>query len=187
MVQFTRMGSDTAVQPTIQGMPHSRIAMRLLRRVLLTQDRKRPQDLIPNGDASGGPAPESGATDVFAGQGLVLWAWLDLNQRPHPYQVSRAQRCADRHFPRSRATVRAKGCVLQPRLDWRTDVVPWARARQTPKPWLARRWGCRGGGSSPIERRDRVRPRARPELCSWLAGGQHGQPAGEHQGSDQYP
>jgi hypothetical protein len=42
----------------------------------------------------------------------VLWAWLDLNQRPHPYQVSRAQRCADRHSPKSLASVRAKGCVL---------------------------------------------------------------------------
>src|SRR5215212_10503339 len=31
----------------------------------------------------------------------VWWAWLDFNQRPHPYQVSRAKRCADRPFPRS--------------------------------------------------------------------------------------
>jgi predicted ester cyclase len=38
----------------------------------------------------------------------VRWAWLDLNQRPHPYQQSRAQRCADRRFPRSRATVRGQ-------------------------------------------------------------------------------
>jgi hypothetical protein len=38
-----------------------------------------------------------------------LWAWLDLNQRPHPYQVSRAKRCADRRFPRSLATVRREG------------------------------------------------------------------------------
>ena len=29
----------------------------------------------------------------------VLWAWLDLNQRPHPYQQSRAERHADRCFP----------------------------------------------------------------------------------------
>jgi hypothetical protein len=55
--------------------------MRLLRRVLPTQDWKRPQDLIPKGDASGGPAPESGATNVYAGHGAGSWAWLDLNQR----------------------------------------------------------------------------------------------------------
>jgi hypothetical protein len=28
----------------------------------------------------------------------VWWAWLDLNQRPHPYQVSRAKRCADLRY-----------------------------------------------------------------------------------------
>ena len=39
----------------------------------------------------------------------VHWAWLDLNQRPHPYQVSRAQRCADRRFPRSPTSVRGEG------------------------------------------------------------------------------
>jgi hypothetical protein len=39
----------------------------------------------------------------------VWWAWLDLNQRPHPYQVSRAQRCADRRFPRSSLSVRGEG------------------------------------------------------------------------------
>jgi hypothetical protein len=38
-----------------------------------------------------------------------LWAWLDLNQRPHPYQVSRAKRCADRRFPRSLPSVRGEG------------------------------------------------------------------------------
>jgi hypothetical protein len=39
----------------------------------------------------------------------VSWAWLDFNQRPHPYQVSRAKRCADRRFPRSRMSVRGVG------------------------------------------------------------------------------
>ena len=39
----------------------------------------------------------------------LQWAWLDLNQRPHPYQVSRAQRCADSRFPRSLASVRGEG------------------------------------------------------------------------------
>ena len=29
----------------------------------------------------------------------LQWAWLDLNQRPHPYQGSRAKRCAVRPSP----------------------------------------------------------------------------------------
>jgi hypothetical protein len=37
-----------------------------------------------------------------------LWAWLDLNQRPHPYQVSRAKRCAQGRFPRSPLSVRGE-------------------------------------------------------------------------------
>ena len=45
------------------------------------------------------------------------WACQDLNLGPHPYQVSRPQRCADRRFPRSPASIRAKGCVL-------SDLVP---------------------------------------------------------------
>ena len=37
-----------------------------------------------------------------------------MNLRPHPYQVSRAKRCADRRFPRSPLSVRAEGCVQTP-------------------------------------------------------------------------
>jgi hypothetical protein len=44
----------------------------------------------------------------------VQWAWLDLNQRPHPYQVSRAQRRADRRFPRSPLSVRGEGMRSKP-------------------------------------------------------------------------
>jgi hypothetical protein len=39
----------------------------------------------------------------------VWWAWLDLNQRPHPYQLNAGNRCADRPLRRSRSTVRAQG------------------------------------------------------------------------------
>jgi hypothetical protein len=38
-----------------------------------------------------------------------LWAWLDLNQRPHPYQRWTAERCAKQHFRWSRDTVSATG------------------------------------------------------------------------------
>jgi hypothetical protein len=58
-----------------------------------------------------------------------LWAWLDLNQRPHPYQVSRAKRCADRRFPRSLATVRGEGM----RSRWiRSQRCRQARLAHTP-------------------------------------------------------
>src|SRR5512132_1388329 len=80
--------------------------MMLLRRAVLTQDRKRPPDLIPDRDATYWPAPGNGATSVSAGHEAALWAWLDLNQRPHPYQQSRAERCAARRFPWSPPTVR---------------------------------------------------------------------------------
>jgi hypothetical protein len=33
----------------------------------------------------------------------------DLNLGPHPYQISRAQRCADRRFPRSPLSVGGEG------------------------------------------------------------------------------
>ena len=37
----------------------------------------------------------------------IPWAWLDLNQRPHPYQQSGRNRCAKRHSRRSGSTVQA--------------------------------------------------------------------------------
>jgi hypothetical protein len=39
----------------------------------------------------------------------MWWACQDLNLGPHPYQVSRAQRCAERRFPRSPVSVRGEG------------------------------------------------------------------------------
>jgi hypothetical protein len=94
-----------------------RTAKRLLTRVVPTQERRRAQDLIPSGMDPIGLTRQSVVTSVSAGHGPDLWARLDLNQRPHPYQVSRAKRCADRRFPRSLASVGAKGCVL-------SDLVP---------------------------------------------------------------
>jgi hypothetical protein len=58
---------------------------------------------------------ESGADSVleaglrFRWSEAEWWAWEDLNLRLHPYQVSRAKRCADRRFPRSRPSVRRQG------------------------------------------------------------------------------
>ena len=47
------------------------------------------------------------ASAVTCGNGW--WACQDLNLGPHPYQLNAGNRCAHRPFPRSRATVRAKG------------------------------------------------------------------------------
>jgi hypothetical protein len=59
----------------------------------------------------------------------VLWACQDLNQRPHPYQRSRAKRCADRRFPRSLASVRGEGM----RSSWlRSQRCRQARLAHTP-------------------------------------------------------
>jgi hypothetical protein len=52
----------------------------------------------PNGTHPIGLAPGSQAPSVSAGQGPVLWAWLDLNQRPHPNQRSTAERRANQPF-----------------------------------------------------------------------------------------
>jgi hypothetical protein len=90
-------------------------------------------------------------TSVSAGHGRVLWAWLDLNQRPHPYQLNAGNRCADRPFPRSCSTVRAEGMrsigllvcgqpvVALPRADPRTsraDGIPPAVGHSAAL-WLA--------------------------------------------------
>ena len=48
------------------------------------------------------------AEERFRSSNPVWWAWLDLNQRPHPYPQSRAYRCATLRFCRSLATVRGE-------------------------------------------------------------------------------
>jgi hypothetical protein len=40
-----------------------------------------------------------------------LWAWLDLDQRPHPYQLNAGNRCADRPFPGHLRPSGPKVCV----------------------------------------------------------------------------
>jgi hypothetical protein len=59
------------------------------------------------------------------------WAWLDLNQRPHPYQLNAGNRCAHRPFRRSCPTVEVEGmrsisplvCVLPRRLRTGRDAT----------------------------------------------------------------
>jgi hypothetical protein len=59
----------------------------------------------------------------------VQWAWLDLNQRPHPYQVSTAERHAIQPFRWWRHSVSPTG-MGEPRCALRDDASPG---------WLARR------------------------------------------------
>jgi hypothetical protein len=61
------------------------------------------------GDPQQQPGSEGMADKRFRRSTTVLWTWLDLNQRPHPYQVSRAKRCAGRRFPRSPVSVKGEG------------------------------------------------------------------------------
>jgi hypothetical protein len=63
-----------------------------------------------------GPSAAQGGSQrsrLAAGSALTCedesWACQDLNQRPHPYQVSRAKRCAQGRFPRSSLSVRGEG------------------------------------------------------------------------------
>jgi hypothetical protein len=48
------------------------------------------------------------AADSALTRGDGWWACQDLNLGSHPYQLSRAQRCADRPFPRSPPSVRGE-------------------------------------------------------------------------------
>src|SRR4029450_10317256 len=80
-------------------------AKRLLRHLVVPQEKKHPQDLIPHGMHPIELASGSGAPSVSAFQKPVLWAWLDLNQRPRPYQQSSAYRYVTRRFRRWSATV----------------------------------------------------------------------------------
>jgi hypothetical protein len=111
---------------------------------------------------------------ISAAQSPIWWAWLDLNQRPHLHQLSRVQRCADRRFPRSRPSVRVKGCVL-------SDLVP-TRCRQARKathsrpgtaaylcPPLPEAWPADGWGPS-TTRGERSRSRVAPTPASTPRG-----------------
>jgi hypothetical protein len=98
----------------------------------------------------------------------VWWAWLDLNQRPHPYQQSRAHRCADRRFPRSAPTVRGevmRSCRPARQVHGTTSVV----AAKLGDQFVARKvMGLPGRRGSPIKRRDRDRDQgACPTRVLW--------------------
>ena len=73
-----------------------------------------------------------------------------MNQRPHPYQVSRAKRCAERRFPRSPATVRGKGMRSNSSAHtrWWAALGASQRADRPPRRTGSILGQCRSGGSS---------------------------------------
>jgi hypothetical protein len=82
------------------------------------------------------------------------WACQDLNLGPHPCQQSRAQRCADRRFPRSLASVRGEGMRSNspPGSAHRRDAV--AAGKLCQQSIVGKVMGLPGGRGSPIGRGD---------------------------------
>ena len=92
------MRSNTAMRPSTPGW-----------KPVMDQQRGWSACLLPTG--ADPQAQTSSLTDAcevivilrqtiqrFRWSETLLWAWEDLNLRPHPYQVSRAQRCAQGRF-----------------------------------------------------------------------------------------
>jgi hypothetical protein len=84
-----------------------------------------------------------------------LWAWEDLNLRPHPYQQSRAERHADQRFPRSLASVKGEviRCYSLAEPAHGRDAVAAGKIGQ--QPVAGQGVGAAGGRGSPIAWRDR--------------------------------
>jgi hypothetical protein len=80
-----------------------------------------------------------------------MWAWLDLNQRPHPYQQSRAYRYATLHLRRSLATVEGQVMRSYVPANRRTDRTPRLRDKLEDQPVAGKVMGLPGGRGSPID------------------------------------
>src|SRR5215211_8005006 len=102
-----------------------------------------PVHLIPDRDASKPVRTRKVGDQHFYCLEPFWWAWLDLNQRPHPYQVSRAKRCADRPFPRSRTSVGGAGMRSNRTPGSGHNAMPWPRQSYATNASPARRWGGR--------------------------------------------
>jgi hypothetical protein len=72
------------------------------------------------------------------------WACQDLNLGPHPCQQSRAQRRADRRFPRSLASVRGEG--MRSNSSARISAPTRCRGRRQAMPATGRRQGDGAAG-----------------------------------------
>jgi len=108
MVQRSGMGSDTAVQPTIQTTAATLGTQDAAQMRCSVSGQEAPPDLSPKRDASDGSPSQHSAISVSAGHGPVLWACQDLNLGPHPYQQNAGNRCANHRSRRSRSTADGK-------------------------------------------------------------------------------
>ena len=72
------------------------------------------------GDTLPGAASKETTVECCRRSKPVSWAWLDLNQRPHPYQLNAGNRCAAGRSRRSRPTVGAKCYAFNPRTGMRS-------------------------------------------------------------------
>jgi hypothetical protein len=60
------------------------------------------------GDTRPGATSKDATVECCRRLSPLWWAWLDLNQRPHPYQQYAGNRCANCHSRRSHSTVDAE-------------------------------------------------------------------------------
>ena len=84
--------------------------------------------------------------------GVGWWACQDLNLGPHPYQVSRAKRCAQRRFPRSPRSVRGKGMRSNNVVRTGAQGSAMGAARYVEEPVAGKAMGLPGGRGSAIGR-----------------------------------
>jgi hypothetical protein len=103
------MRSVTAMRPAQHRViPDSRRSKLLLSRAISALTAHRPS-ASPFHYRCGRPQRLRTATHQHFGWSEAVWSPPpESNRRPHPYHGTTRNRCADRPFPRSRPTVRAK-------------------------------------------------------------------------------
>jgi hypothetical protein len=117
----TGMGFDTAVQPAIYGIQRQWTAMRLLRGVVRTHKRRRPQGLIPNGMPLIGGTLEAKrpafplVTGRFVGLAGLEPAASSSGEDPRPpWQTAWYLPRSTRRSPPPRSSGRPRGPVALP-------------------------------------------------------------------------
>jgi hypothetical protein len=134
MVQSSaRMRSSTAVQPEVLRHTHDSGPQRGCSYACSDSGDGAPTRPHPKWDASNLGWGRKRSDQRLRWSWADLWAWLDLNQRPHPYQVSRAKRCAQGRFPRSPASVKGEGMRSNSSAQT-APIRPAPRATQAGRP-----------------------------------------------------
>jgi hypothetical protein len=134
MVQSSaRMRSSTAVQPEVLRHTHDSGPQRGCSYACSDSGDGAPTRPHPKWDASNLGWGRKRSDQRLRWSWADLWAWLDLNQRPHPHQVSRAKRCAQGRFPRSPASVKGEGMRSNSSAQT-APIRPAPRATQAGRP-----------------------------------------------------